>query len=1055
MAELKFVLQNELQIEYNDSVFDRLFELENYRYQIRIRPKNQFWRFGLRFSPHENVPFYAPEGRYNVNSFPNIEWVAGDIPEPSRTENPNHVHLSGYWLPGISNSHIFNFVEDYKPMDEIVVELTFGEQPNILAVSWRATPGQLHTTEIELKGYYFFKLFGWADWHAYRIEGIVHSESIYGEPSNQFWFLKLDNESWNINALSAGYTTIFDTFLPESLNLPQPPRQRPEYDLYLRIKPGDRFIGFEFRKQKAVVCLFEALTGVTKSEGREYIEIKLIKMIDPQIPVGQFLNDLPFAGSLGENTRDRIFPLSSQTFFSILAIDPPSSASLAAQHFLATIRGEGTHEQPDRLGFRYDIQALASVIAQVNVQPPLSVGLFGNWGSGKSFFMKKLADRIDGYAKSNNPQFVRHVVPVHFNSWHYSDANLWASLVTRIFEELEAYGRKKEPKELEKLFESLHSTKELIIENDLKAKQIVTEIEALEDREKQITAEIGKKANELKGVSFFELVKVVFEDKTVKNEVEKVKTDFDFVDTSSIEKLESQADELKTAAGRLSETFKLAYTYSAPKMLLALLIFVGTIYLCYIIHNHVDWLKSASGDIQVFITLLVAAGTQILGFVRPAANKIKILNKQLSGLKTRLDRLKEEKKNEFNAEKAKITASLEEAKAAQQKIRQQKEELITQQHKLAVELADIKSGKKLITFLGDRVSDERYINNLGLISWIRKDFQKLDFLLKQQHESLQDKEDDSEKVASVLKIDRIVLFIDDLDRCSSDTVVQVLEAINLLLAFPLFVAVVGVDPRWLNNALNRKLGKLFGNRSGSMSGKSAAEQGLATSYDYLEKIFQIPFGIKPIDDASGKALLYQLVEKELDQQAAITAAPAIGAGTTTIDRQASAGGGPDTPDSSSTTAAGDEQESSQPLRMSSEELRFMQRLSPLFARTPRHLNRYVNTYRILKSHQGLKIEIPNSPQEYQVVLFLLAVLVGYNDQAAGFFKLIKGDDQSILMKDLLSSVKKELSNPAADFAAVAESNLMVADVGFLQKPLRDFQPNLDLISRFSFRTIDL
>lgn len=47
-------------------------------------------------------------------------------------------------------------------------------------------------------------------------------------------------------------------------------------------------------------------------------------------------------------------------------------------------------------------------------------------------------------------------------------------------------------------------------------------------------------------------------------------------------------------------------------------------------------------------------------------------------------------------------------------------------------------------------------------------------------------------------VERIVLYIDDLDRCPPKRVVEVLEAVHLLLAFPLFVVVVGVDVRWVS-----------------------------------------------------------------------------------------------------------------------------------------------------------------------------------------------------------------------------------------------------------------
>ena len=46
-------------------------------------------------------------------------------------------------------------------------------------------------------------------------------------------------------------------------------------------------------------------------------------------------------------------------------------------------------------------------------------------------------------------------------------------------------------------------------------------------------------------------------------------------------------------------------------------------------------------------------------------------------------------------------------------------------------------------------------------------------------------------------LERIILYIDDLDRCPEERVVEVLEAVNLLMAFPLFIVIVGVDPRWV------------------------------------------------------------------------------------------------------------------------------------------------------------------------------------------------------------------------------------------------------------------
>ena len=54
--------------------------------------------------------------------------------------------------------------------------------------------------------------------------------------------------------------------------------------------------------------------------------------------------------------------------------------------------------------------------------------------------MRKLRDKIHELTTTGNPDlYINGVVPIHFNAWSYMDTNLWASLVTKIFEELQVY----------------------------------------------------------------------------------------------------------------------------------------------------------------------------------------------------------------------------------------------------------------------------------------------------------------------------------------------------------------------------------------------------------------------------------------------------------------------------------------------------------------------------------------------------------------------------------------------------------------------------------------
>jgi WD40 repeat protein len=131
-------------------------------------------------------------------------------------------------------------------------------------------------------------------------------------------------------------------------------------------------------------------------------------------------------------------------------------------------------------------------------------------------------------------------------------------------------------------------------------------------------------------------------------------------------------------------------------------------------------------------------------------------------------------------------------------------------------------------------------------------------------------------------LERIVLYIDDLDRCPPGRVVEVLEAVHLMLALDLFVVVVAVDARWMIRSLEHHHHELFkggGERAATTrtpagedgAGGSGADGGLATPIDYLDKIFQIPFALLPPGpDATADYLRSLLPEPTRDTRHATT-----------------------------------------------------------------------------------------------------------------------------------------------------------------------------------------
>jgi formylglycine-generating enzyme required for sulfatase activity len=93
---------------------------------------------------------------------------------------------------------------------------------------------------------------------------------------------------------------------------------------------------------------------------------------------------------------------------------------------------------------------------------------------------------------------------------------------------------------------------------------------------------------------------------------------------------------------------------------------------------------------------------------------------------------------------------------------------------------------------------------------------------------------------------RLVVFIDDLDRCLPDKAVEVLEAIKLFLDTPGCVFVLGLDQNVITRGIELKYREL-GNGTRPEVQDEAGSHSLINGERYLEKIIQLPFRIPPID----------------------------------------------------------------------------------------------------------------------------------------------------------------------------------------------------------------
>ena len=99
------------------------------------------------------------------------------------------------------------------------------------------------------------------------------------------------------------------------------------------------------------------------------------------------------------------------------------------------------------------------------------------------------------------------------------------------------------------------------------------------------------------------------------------------------------------------------------------------------------------------------------------------------------------------------------------------------------------------------------------------------------------------------KLNRIIVIIDDLDRCTPPTVIATLEAIKLFLFVEKTVFLIAADERLINYAVKSKFPNL-------------PSSDYDVSQDYLEKLIQIPLRIPSLSEIEYETYLNMLFAKK-------------------------------------------------------------------------------------------------------------------------------------------------------------------------------------------------
>ncbi|MDH3379667.1 MAG: P-loop NTPase fold protein, partial [Gammaproteobacteria bacterium] len=675
----------------------------------------------------------------------------------------------------------------------------------------------------------------------------------------------------------------------------------------------------------------------------------------------------------------------------------------------------------DLLEIKDEVNAFSYVLASSAIKPPLALGLFGDWGSGKSFFMQEMYKKIASLADLSKKQhkrkkaeakspFCSNIVQIRFNAWHYLDSNLWASLVTEIFDKMfEGIGGKsgKPEEQLPRLASELENANGVYQQ----AKQQLGDArDARRNAEKIL--EVAVKARELKEGSILtqldDLKTLLTDNQQIQDKLNQLAKDLGIPELSqSYAALTARANEIKGLGPRsnaLLQTmfstpwgwprlFTLVAALSAPVLVVA-----GIELIQHVAKIRLQEFHSFALQFSTFF----AAVTAWLG----------VQARRGVGLLTTLESTQQELEGIRNQRRAGVVASeeneLQALKENEDVARRSVQEAALRVQTLQREIQELQPGRLITRFIEERSKSSDYRSRLGIVSLVRRDFERLS--------ELSDPESGKHD-STLMPVQRIILYIDDLDRCRPDRVIEVLEAVHLLLAFRLFMVVVAVDPRWLRRCLEKHYPDLLISGTHDISTVAhVVSSRPATAQDYLEKIFQIPFTLQPLKDDGYRRLIQGLTELNREPEKAKVVSGSEGqANAQQMNASGqSAGEGNKAFDNADQQAkekikkqvkaevrkkTSDEEDAEsevsaiERLQIRSWELKDMESLASLF-HTPRSVKRFVNTYRFLRANvrpqylthfEGSE----TIPGVYRAAMTLLAIVISYSNVAPRFLRRIR------------------------------------------------------------------
>lgn len=131
--------------------------------------------------------------------------------------------------------------------------------------------------------------------------------------------------------------------------------------------------------------------------------------------------------------------------------------------------------------------------------------------------------------------------------------------------------------------------------------------------------------------------------------------------------------------------------------------------------------------------------------------------------------------------------------------------------------------------------------------------------LKEQYQVVRKFRDDFKDLLEDAGVEKLIVLIDDLDRCLPDRIIDNLEAIKLFLNVEKTAFVIGADPRIVRDAIRHRYKDLID--------RDDADENKRVVVDYLEKLIQVPYNLPKLSESEVETYITLLFcEETLDEK---------------------------------------------------------------------------------------------------------------------------------------------------------------------------------------------